>query len=213
MADLHSITNLHDASNRIDTNLDSALAMPDPELAAFEEEQFDWDIPEIDSMDFTHPQMDEITARNFAWPPSSLSHDPLPVTAHTPQLQHTTPFAKVSIPGMPTFTSRSLIQRPRMEAGSQRSANLMLQTLISYPRMMLRHKTIPPFIHPWFTSLAKENDDMEPLNNCISLMNMVSGGVRGVRKLFWRNVQQECRRFSDDVSRVRKIPGRRRAIG
>ena len=32
---------------------------------------------------------------------------------------------------------------------------------------------------------------MEPLNNCISLVHMISGGVRGSRKLFWKVVRLE----------------------
>lgn len=174
--------------------------MQDPTLTGFGEEQFDWDVPEIDLVDFTNPQMGEDTAQYFAAPLSSLDQAPISASAHTVQMQRSTYSSQVSISKMPTFTSRSLIQRPRTEAGSKRSADLMLQTLISYPRMMLRHKTMPPFIHSRLTSFAKENDDLEPLNNCISLMNMISSGVRGVRKLFWRNVQQECHRFCNDVS-------------
>ncbi|KAK3295735.1 uncharacterized protein B0H64DRAFT_153062 [Chaetomium fimeti] len=59
--------------------------------------------------------------------------------------------------------------------------------------MILRHNSLPPFIHArMMASSSAENDNMEPLNNCI---NMIRSGVPGNRKLFWRNVRMECKRF------------------
>lgn len=200
LADPRSIANLHDASSGGDAVLNSVSATPDSAFTAFREEQLDWDISEIDFVDFMNPPMGEDVAQYFTPPLSSMSHGSSPVPTHTIQLQQLSSPSNASIPVMPTFTSRSLIQRPRKEARSQRSATLMLQTLVSYPRIMLRHKNIPSFIHPSLLAFAAENNYMEPLNNCISLMNMVSSGVRGVRKLFWRNVQQECQRFCNEVS-------------
>ena len=107
----------------------------------------------------------------------------------------------------PTYTLRSLIQRPRTEMGTQRTANLILHTLKSYPLMMVRRNALPPFIHPHFAASAhgiENNDDMEPLNNCISLMHMIGSGVRGSRKLFWRNVRMECERLCQEVLELNK---------
>ncbi|KAK8038650.1 hypothetical protein PG993_007061 [Apiospora rasikravindrae] len=42
---------------------------------------------------------------------------------------------------------------------------------------------------------GSEGRDMEPLHNCISLMQMLNTGLQGSRKLFWRNVRQECERL------------------
>ncbi|KAK4125685.1 hypothetical protein N657DRAFT_568401 [Parathielavia appendiculata] len=68
--------------------------------------------------------------------------------------------------------------------------------------MMLRHTTLPPFIHPrlLFSPIADNDDDLEPLHNCISLMHMLNSRVAGSRKLFWRNVRMECERFCAENS-------------
>ena len=104
------------------------------------------------------------------------------------------------IPATPSITVRSLIHRPETRTGSQRVRNLILHTLKSYPFMMLRQDTLPPFIHPSTTTYpVVEEAHMEPLNNCISLVHMVSSGVHGSRKLFWNNVRTECERLSEQV--------------
>ncbi|KAK3686592.1 hypothetical protein LTR37_019653 [Vermiconidia calcicola] len=81
-----------------------------------------------------------------------------------------------------------------MTAGAHRVAHLTYGMLKSYP-MMLHHNDLPPFIHPSLVSSDPENHDMEPLTNCMSLMLMISGGVRVNRRLFWRNVRQDCERL------------------
>jgi hypothetical protein len=75
--------------------------------------------------------------------------------------------------------------------------------------MMQRHNgsqnSLPPFIHPHLASsdfgidMGENADPMEPLHNCISLVHMLGGGVRGSRKLFWKNVRLECERFCKEV--------------
>jgi hypothetical protein len=93
----------------------------------------------------------------------------------------------------------TLIRRPALESGRQRTANLILHTLKSYPLMIMRHKTMPPFIHPGFVASNADSDDLEPLNNCISLLHMYGSGVDGSKKLFWRNVRVECERINQKV--------------
>ena len=121
-----------------------------------------------------------------------------PSTDQTVQVQAISS-PNVSIPTLPTSTLRSLIQRPKMKTGAQRIANLILHTLKSYPLMILRHNTLPPFIHPRSISSDVKNNHMEPLTNCISLVHMISSGVQGSRKLFWKNVRLECERLCEEV--------------
>ncbi|KAJ6086544.1 hypothetical protein N7467_005458 [Penicillium canescens] len=45
---------------------------------------------------------------------------------------------------------------------------------------------------------------MEPLDNCINLVHMISGGMRGSRKLFWRNVRMECERLCAEHLKLTK---------
>ncbi|KAH8701693.1 hypothetical protein BGW36DRAFT_371332 [Talaromyces proteolyticus] len=101
----------------------------------------------------------------------------------------------VSIPPQPTSALRSLNQRPKIKTGTQQIAKLILHTLKSYPLMMLRDDSLPPYIHPNLISSNTENNQMEPLTNCISLVHMISSKAQGSRKLFWRNVRVECERL------------------
>lgn len=179
--------------------LDSALVISDPEFVNIGGEHLDWDDPDIDFADFLNPQTNDET---FQYPSSgslSLVRHSTPSTDQTVQVQQAISSPNVSIPTLPTSTVRSLIQRPKMKTGAQRIANLILHTLKSYPLMMLRHKTLPPFIHPRLISSDVENNHMEPLTNCISLVHMISSGVQGSRKLFWKNVRLECERLCEEV--------------
>jgi hypothetical protein len=101
-----------------------------------------------------------------------------------------------SISPAPSPNVRSMVQRPKMHPGADRAASLIFFTLNSYP-LMLRQNTLPPFIHPSHVSFTDEGTTTEPLENCITLMHMMAGGVPGSRKLFWRNVRQECERICD----------------
>lgn len=114
------------------------------------------------------------------------------------QLVHGVWPAKASIPPVPTVAVRSLIQRPKLQANTQRTADLIFATLKSYP-LILRQNALPPFIHPSLVDSEAENLAMEPLINAINLSRMVSAGIQGSRKLFWRNVKVECERFSAQV--------------
>jgi hypothetical protein len=131
--------------------------------------------------------------------PSPVNHLTTLVN-QTVQVRQIIPSPTLSIPSQPTSTIRILIQRPNVTIGTQRIANLILHTLKSYPLMLLRHQTLPPFIHPSLVFPVIENKNMEPVNNCISLVHMISSGVQVSAKLFWKNVRLECERFYEEVS-------------
>ncbi|KAJ5857159.1 hypothetical protein N7455_008053 [Penicillium solitum] len=101
------------------------------------------------------------------------------------------------MPASPTTKPHSLIKRPKINVGIERTTKLLLHTLKSYVFTMLRHNSLPPFIHP---SLVHSEFSMEPLINCINLVHMISGEMKGNRKLFWRNVRMECERLCDEDS-------------
>ncbi|KEF52703.1 uncharacterized protein A1O9_11120, partial [Exophiala aquamarina CBS 119918] len=71
----------------------------------------------------------------------------------------------------------------------------IFHTLTSYPMMMLRTNTLPPFIHPHLISSNTKKIYLEPLSNCMSLIHMIRSRVQGSRKLFSRNVRLECERL------------------
>jgi len=145
-------------------------------------------------------------------PPSSLldSTDPIFDDQNRPtrqrERQHQTQRQQslcFAIPPGPSLNVRSMIQRPNMHHGAERAASLIFYTLKSYP-LMLQQNDLPPFIHPSYVSSTDDGSATEPLDNCIALMHMMANGVKGSRKLFWRNVRIECERICDQNQTLNK---------
>lgn len=198
VADSPSAENSQDASNDGDIIPDNAPVILDAALADIGGDYLDWDNPQINFADFLDPRLNFGTIQ---YSPSGLSPSDnwISSTSQTVHIPQSTFASYMSIPKQPSTTIRSLIRRPKVSTAEQRTANLILHTLKSYPLMMLRHGSLPPFIHPRLISSEAENNNMEPLTNCICLMHMISSGVRGGRKLYWKNVQMECERLCEDV--------------
>lgn len=177
---------------------DSTLALSGPHFANVQGGQTGEDSASIGLVDFMNTQMDG----SYLTPSSPFFLDRLtPSTDQAIRLEQGISPPSFTIPSAPAAV-RSLVRRPRLQPGAQRIANLILHTLKSYPLMMFRHNTLPPFIHPRLLSPDTQNTDMEILANCISLMRMIS--APGSRKLFWRNVQQECKRISEEYLKFNK---------
>lgn len=189
----------HLASNTdSDIILDSALAISDPDLANLEG-FLGWDDPGIDFDEFLNPQTEKGAIQSPTLRMSSLIHS-TPTTDPTIHvLQGCVSSPNLPIPRVPSYARRSIMQRPKMKTSAHRVTNLILHNLRSYPLMMRHPNNLPPFIHPSLISSDIENDDVEPLTNCISLVYMISSQVQGSRKLFWKNVQQECERWCEEV--------------
>jgi hypothetical protein len=109
-----------------------------------------------------------------------------------------------SIPPAPNPNVRSMMLRPKMHPRADSTTNLIFYTLKSYTLMLCQH-ILPPFIHPSYVSFTDEGTTTEPLENCITLMHMMASGVQGSRKLFWRNVRQECERICDRNQTFNKL--------
>ncbi|RDL37909.1 uncharacterized protein BP5553_05342 [Venustampulla echinocandica] len=204
VSDSPSVENPQEASNNGDIIFDSGLVVSDPEFANLGGEYLGWDDLDIDFADFSNQQTNDETVQYPPLGSSSLVRHSTPSADQIVQLQEAIYSSHVSIPPRPTDAFRSLIQRPKMNTGTQRIANLMLHTLKSYPLMMIRHNTLPPFIHPHLISSNVENNHMEPLTNCLSLVHMISSGIRGSRKLFWKNVGMECERLREEHLKLNK---------
>jgi hypothetical protein len=184
-----------------DSNIihDGTVVTPDLDFTNLEEDYLDGNNTDINFADFINPQTNDPGLVSEAL--SSVHFSTPPTTQTTREQQHL--FAATSsIPLAPSGIIRLLVHRPKMQTGAQRIANLILHNLKSYPLMMLRYNTLPPFIHASLVSSDVENVDMEPLNNCISLVHMISSGVKGSRMLFWNNVRMECERFSSEVRMI-----------
>lgn len=192
-----SAENDQESSNDSDINLDRAPIISDPVFTYIGDDYLDFDDPQIDLAGIFNQQSNVGTVQ---YPPLGSSASARHWIPLTNQTLHTSFSPYISIPKQPTTTFRSLIQRPKLSSGAQRIANLILHTLKSYPLMMLRYSSLPPFIHPRLISSEAEDNHMEPLTNCICLVHMISSGIRGSRKLFWKNVQMECERMCEEVS-------------
>jgi hypothetical protein len=164
---------------------------------------FDWNNPIFDFAEPLSNWQAKGDAVQFSQPlTSTLIHEPPPSALPKFIRQHAVSSPYMSIPRQPLDILGSLVQRPKTGPKTQRTATLILKTLKSYPLMLLQPDSLPPFVHPrMIASAGAENDNMEPLNNCISLLHMVRSGVPGNRKLFWRNVRMECERFYQEVRR------------
>ncbi|ROV92918.1 hypothetical protein VSDG_06322 [Cytospora chrysosperma] len=194
-----AVDSIHQEASNGSNNLlfDGVLALPDQDLAQFGGDFLRWDDADMAALpDFLNAQMNG----PYLSPDSpGLFRQPVPSAFQT---QHglATPESSIpvtpSIPNSPSSTVRSLVRRPNMQRGAQRIASLILHVLKSYPLTMLRHNTLPPFVHPCLLSLDIESAHIEPLTNCISLVHMISADVRGSRNLFWKNVRMECERLA-----------------
>lgn len=192
LADIPSAENGAETSN----NDDILLALSDTEFATFDQQNLDWNYPEINFSEFLGFQGNGKRVQNPSSEPSVLNRQS---TAQINRVQEFPFSPDISMPTQPTGAPRSLVLRTGIKDSAQRTASLMFNTLKSYPLMILRHKTLPPFIHSHLISSNAENLNMEPLNNCLSLLHMISSGVQGSRKLFWKNVRLECERLCESV--------------
>ncbi|GMG01826.1 unnamed protein product [Aspergillus oryzae] len=173
VADIPGLDTFLDATNDGDIPLDRALVIADSEVTAVGERYSDNIIPDVDFADLLNVHMD---GENILYTPSGSSssvYQSISSADEMVQVQHPRPSPKLSIPPVPTQAIRSLVQRPNMGTGTHRIAKLILHNLISYPQMMLRHNTLPPFIHPSVVSSDLDNPNLEPLTNCIALVHMI----------------------------------------
>ncbi|KAL5426956.1 hypothetical protein PMIN04_001679 [Paraphaeosphaeria minitans] len=189
-----------EGNDEMDISVDaSPTAVPDINV-----ENSNWEDADIDFSDFLNSP---VLAADMGDPSApeyhSLVRHSSPSTStsiHIPDLVIPAAF-DFSIPPVPTISTHSLVLKSKARPGSHRVVTLILHTLKSYPQMMLRDGTLPPYVHPHLVSSDFNGNDMESLSNCISLVHMISHKVRGSRKLFWKNVRLECERMSTEPSR------------
>ena len=208
-ADSPSVEHHQEAIINGDTTPDIALVTSEPEFGNLGKEYLVWNDADVDFTGLLDPLTKDQTVQYPLLRSSSLLRHSDPSSDPTFQVQQSIPFPNISIPPIPIDNVRSLIRRPRVETGAQRIASLILNVLKSYPLMMLRHNTLPPFVHPHLISSNVEETAMEPLTDCISLVHMISSEVKGSRKLFWKNVRLECERLCQEVSYPRDDSRRR----
>lgn len=187
-------------SNGREMIFDNASNFEDSEFASLGTQSLPWDDTSIDFNFLSLPKNDNTF--QYSSPASSTSwlfHQPGVLNDCSSQIQQYLISPHPSIPSAPSYSVRLLVHRPKRKVATQRTAGLILHILKSYPLMMMRHGSLPPFIHPGTVSSTTGSDDLKALNNCMSLVHMISAGVKGSRELFWKNVSLECERFCDEV--------------
>lgn len=118
-----------------------------------------------------------------------------------------------------TNPDSSAMGRKRLICGQPISSGcrqLIISTLLSYPRMLLRQETLPPFVHPLgnipsydqggpsSTSavIPTSSGQREPLITCISIAHLFAVRTSGNQSFLWRTIEAEQRRFSEQVCKL-----------
>lgn len=109
---------------------------------------------------------------------------------------------QVSVPTGPSQDVRSIIARARTDPSSQRTIKLIMHTLKSFLRTMQHDHSLPPFIHPRLSTSIAGSERMDPMANCMSLMQLLNSEARGSRKLFWKNVRLESERLLAEARHI-----------
>jgi hypothetical protein len=84
---------------------------------------------------------------------------------------------------------------------AQHNADLVIQSLRSFPAMMLRRETFPWFIHPHHQAPSKETKPHLPqaLSTCMSIAQMFALRTSETKSFLWCTVRAEYRRFINEV--------------
>ncbi|CAG9976208.1 unnamed protein product [Clonostachys byssicola] len=88
------------------------------------------------------------------------------------------------------------LKQPSPEA--EASATIVMYCIRSYPQMMLRRQTFPPFIHPhWHTEKLPEN-----LINCMSIAQLFVTRTPENSPFLWRTINNEVSRFKNEANEM-----------
>jgi hypothetical protein len=163
-----------------DIILDDALFMPQLGFADLGGDYLHLDGIAIGpNEDLLNPQVTIHNSHLSTAQPSSIQHSS-PSTDTGAREDQEPSSLHVFIPTAPG-AARSMIRRQRTGTAAQRVSNLISHTLKSYPLMLLRSNTLPPFIHPSMITPDDENVHLESLTNCLSLVQMISTGIQTSR--------------------------------
>lgn len=91
---------------------------------------------------------------------------------------------------------RAIPTRNIVKTGSEMSVTFVRQILSSYPGMMLRRETFPPFIH---SSNFLHGQMPQSLANCMSIVQMFSTRTPASNGFVWRTIRMEQERLWVEV--------------
>jgi hypothetical protein len=100
--------------------------------------------------------------------------------------------------------SHALMQRSVENAKPKRAPSLALRILKSYPQMILRRETLPPFIHRFgYQSEDQDAPFAPPLENAINIVNMqyqASQDMDNTQVAVWKIISMEVTKIMEEVS-------------
>lgn len=96
-----------------------------------------------------------------------------------------------------SYASILQMERPLV----QHNADLVIQSLRSFPALMLRRETFPWYIHQHSQLLSKPTTAALPeaLSNCMSIAQMFALRTSETKPFLWRIIRAEYRRLSNEV--------------
>lgn len=153
------------------------------ELFAFED---DTSTPYQCSPDVSLALYDNPDQRSGSWCAWSRGNVPLSVMTENPSLKSNSNLLAVLQSGRPH---------------AQHNADLIIQSLRSFPTMMLRRETFPWFIHPHSQLLSESTGTALPeaLSNCMSIAQMFASRTAETKYFIRQTIGAEYRRFISDV--------------
>jgi hypothetical protein len=165
------------------------------------------------SLDIDNTRTDMTTLDLFSPKESQLdlsekiSHNSLLVNENSSYTLLPLHFKDYVSPTLPLkYSPRTIIRRELAKPDYHMSAILLFQILGSFPSMMLRRETLPPFIHPTFhpvnfSSMEIDKSGVfEALSNCISISQLFQSRTKDL-KFLWRSIRLEHERIWHSVSR------------
>jgi hypothetical protein len=103
--------------------------------------------------------------------------------------------AKIIRTSTPSWVPSILRSLSLPDPATQQSINLAMNIIRSFPQMMLRRQTFPPFIHPlWHLPTLPES-----LASCMSIAQLFVSRTSESRPFLWRCIRAEELRMRDEV--------------
>ena len=152
-------------------------------LFAFEDDIFEMSENPIHDSLLLHHDLNHQPGAWCTWMSGDIS---LAVVAENPLIHPQSHHLAVLQPGSPH---------------AQHNANLIIQSLRSFPTMMLRRETFPWFIHPHSQTSSESPADTLPeaLSNCMSIAQMFSSRTPETKTFLRQTMGTEYRRFGSEV--------------
>ncbi|KAG9232721.1 hypothetical protein BJ875DRAFT_69579 [Amylocarpus encephaloides] len=102
------------------------------------------------------------------------------------------------------LNQNALAVRPMSDPLAQHNAALILQAIRSFPRMMTRRRSFPPFVHPHWNEvpLGKDKVENKSLLNCMNIAKSFSSMTYEGKKNLWDLIRSEEYRFVEQINDV-----------